>query len=41
MAERFLYYPTFLNLNEATEAPDYLSHVLVPIIAGRRLLYYF
>ncbi|KAF8347194.1 hypothetical protein F5887DRAFT_49445 [Amanita rubescens] len=32
VAKRSFYYPTFLNLNGATEASDYLTYTLVPTI---------
>jgi len=35
------YYPTFLNLHGATEAPDYLTYQLVPTIYGKVLALYF
>jgi len=40
VAKRNFYYPTFLNLNGATEAPDYLTYKLVPTILGEVLAVY-
>ncbi len=40
LAQRSFYYPTFLNLNGATEAPDYLTYKLVPTIYGEVLAVY-
>ena len=34
------YYPTFFNLNGATEAPDYLTYKLVPTVYGKMLPIY-
>jgi hypothetical protein len=34
------YYPTFFNLNGATEAPDYLTYKLVPTVYGKMLAVY-
>ena len=31
------YYPTFLHLDGATEASDYLTYVLVPTVSGKAL----
>jgi len=41
VAKRSFYYPTFLNLNGATEASDYLTYTLVPTIYGEGAGYTF
>jgi hypothetical protein len=40
VAKRGFFFPTFLNLNGATEAPDYLTYKLVPTILGKMLAVY-
>ncbi len=40
VSKRSFYYPTFLNLNGATEASDYLTYKLVPTIYGEVLAVY-
>jgi hypothetical protein len=41
VSKRSFYYPTFFNLNGATEASDYLTYVLVPTIGGKVLTLFF
>ena len=41
VSKRSFYYPTFLHLNGATEASDYLTYTLVPTVFGNALALFF
>ena len=41
VSKRNFYFPTFLHLDGATEASDYLTYVLAPTVEGKALTLFF